>query len=57
MFSCVGPMFSRLHDSFECINQESTAGNPCPGQNGGSIFHACNNLGKDGLQCFNDLQL
>ncbi|XP_051865274.1 folliculin-interacting protein 2 isoform X2 [Pristis pectinata] len=33
-----------LHDSFEYINQENTAGKPCPGQNGSSNFHACNNL-------------
>ncbi|XP_032874230.1 folliculin-interacting protein 2 isoform X2 [Amblyraja radiata] len=39
-----GGSSNMLHDSFECINQESTAGNPCPGQNGGSNFHACNNL-------------
>ncbi|XP_078262752.1 folliculin-interacting protein 2-like isoform X2 [Rhinoraja longicauda] len=39
-----GGSSNMLHDSFEYINQENTAGNPCPGQNGGRIFHACNNL-------------
>ncbi|XP_072899104.1 folliculin-interacting protein 2-like isoform X2 [Hemitrygon akajei] len=39
-----GGSSNMLHDSFEYINQENFAGKPCPGQNGGSNFHAFNNL-------------
>ncbi|XP_059820928.1 folliculin-interacting protein 2-like isoform X1 [Hypanus sabinus] len=41
-----GGSSNMLHDSFEYINQENFAGKPCPGQNGGSNFHAFNNLGR-----------
>ncbi|XP_062902480.1 folliculin-interacting protein 2-like isoform X1 [Mobula hypostoma] len=41
-----GGSSNMLHDSFEYINQENFAGKPCPGQNGSSNIHACNNLGR-----------
>ncbi|XP_069782332.1 folliculin-interacting protein 2-like isoform X2 [Narcine bancroftii] len=41
-----GGSSNMLHDSFEYINQENTSGKSCPGQNGNSNFHVCNNLGR-----------